>query len=179
MGREVTEDDIRRIYRETIDQLYGFTSRRCDGDRELAEDITQETWLRAVRAWRASGLPERPISWLATVAARLLSNHFRRPVMGPLDERVEEEAQTSASSLPDESASTERRSLVERALARLPLAQTRLLEAFHFDRRPVADIASAAGLSERAVEGRLRRARQNLRREIETDLAADDEGVEP
>lgn len=46
MTRLATDDDIRRVYRETIDQLYAFTSRRCDGDRELAEDITQETWLR-------------------------------------------------------------------------------------------------------------------------------------
>ena len=73
-----TEDDIRRIYRETIDDLFGFVSRRCDGDRALAEDVTQEAWLRAVRAWSASGMPDRPLSWLATVAARILSNHFRR-----------------------------------------------------------------------------------------------------
>ena len=33
-----------------------------------------------------------------------------------------------------------------------------------------AEIATAAGLSERAVEGRLRRARQRLRRELESLL---------
>jgi DNA-directed RNA polymerase specialized sigma24 family protein len=50
-----------------------------------------------------------------------------------------------------------------------------LLKAFHYDERAVAEIASSAGLSERAVEGRLRRARQNLRREIEAELTADGE----
>ena len=69
----------------------------------------------------------------------------------------------------------EKRSLVERALERLPLPQRWLIEAFHYDRRPVADIASATGLSERAVEGRLRRAREGLRREIEADRSADGE----
>ena len=34
-------------------------------------------------------------------------------------------------------------------------------------------IASSLALSERAVEGRLRRARQNLRREIERDASTD------
>ena len=174
MAREATEDDIRRIYRDTIDQLYAFTSRRCDGDRELAEDITQETWLRAVRAWRTDGVPDRPLAWLATVAARLLSNHFRRPVMDRLDGE-EALAVDSAGAAPDDEAS-ERRSLLARALARLPKPQTRLLEAFHFERRAVAEIASASGLSERAVEGRLRRARQNLRREIEADHGDADGG---
>lgn len=173
MARAPTEDDIRRIYRETIDDLYGFASRRCDGDRDLAEDITQESWLRAVRAWRVDGVPDRPLAWLATVAARLLSNHFRRPAPERLDDGSGDTL--PGRDAPDREEVAERRSLVERALARLPLAQMRLLEAFHYDRRAVAEIASASGLSERAVEGRLRRARQSLRREIQADLADDGE----
>ena len=30
MHRSATEDQIRRIYRDTIDDLYRFVSRRCD-----------------------------------------------------------------------------------------------------------------------------------------------------
>jgi RNA polymerase sigma-70 factor (ECF subfamily) len=167
MARRATEDDIRRIYRDTIDDLYGFVARRSNGERELAEDVTQETWLRAVHAWRRDGVPERPLAWLTTVAGRLLSNHFRRPRVVPL-----EESSAEAVAAHDGSGSRERRNLVEIALARLPRMQSRLLEAFHFDRRPVAEIASSLGLTERGVEGRLRRARQNLRREIESDPKA-------
>ena len=173
MARSATEDDIRRIYRDTIDELYGFVSRRCDGDRELAEDVTQEAWLRAVRAWRTDGVPDRPLAWLATVAARLLSNHFRRSAMDRLDENTADALPARDQASAEEA--EDRRSLVQRALARLPFSQTRLLQAFHYDRRAVADIASASGLSERAVEGRLRRARQNLRRQIEADVTADGE----
>src|SRR4026208_2168036 len=86
MARRPSEGDIRRLYRETVDDLFGFVSRRCDGDRELAEDITQETWLRAVKAWRDDGLPERPLAWLSTVAARLLSNHRRRTASQRLED---------------------------------------------------------------------------------------------
>jgi RNA polymerase sigma factor (sigma-70 family) len=164
LHRPITEDDIRRIYRETIDDLYGFVSGRCEGDRDLAEDITQETWLRAVSAWHAGGLPDHPLAWLTTVAKNLLANHFRRRPSEPLDETIDESTGDAASTGADE-----RRSLVARALARLPLPQLKLLQAFHFERRPVADIAATDGLSERAVEGRLRRARQLLRREIESD----------
>jgi RNA polymerase sigma-70 factor (ECF subfamily) len=168
MTRPATAEDIRRIYRATIDDLYGLVSRRCAGDRDLAEDITQEAWLRAVRAWEARGLPDEPLAWLTTVSRNILANHFRRRRAEPLDESVLENL---AAEEGDDG--EDRRSLVARALARLPLAQHRLLEAFHIERRPVADIAATQGLSERAVEGRLRRARQQLRHQIESDPDAE------
>jgi RNA polymerase sigma-70 factor (ECF subfamily) len=167
MPKRVTEDEVRRIYRETLDDFYGVVSRRCDGDRDLAEDVVQETWLRAVRAWRTDGVPERPLAWLTTVASRILSNHFRSP-------GVDRGDRDAADALPAPDAEQvrdvrERRTLVERAIARLPILQARLLEAFHYDRRPIAEIATTFEMSERAVEGRLRRARQSLKRQIETE----------
>ena len=111
------------------------------------------------------------MAWLTTVAVRLLSNHFRRRVGDRLDDGTGDSL--PAPDVDDARDAFERRSLVERAIARLPLLQMRHLEAFHFERRPVADIASSLGVSERAVEGRLRRARQNLRREIERDASSD------
>ena len=174
MARQPTENDIRRIYRDTIDELYRFVSRRCNGDRDLAEDITQETWLRAVRAWHADGVPERAPAWLATVAARLLSNHFRRPIAELFDDGIH--GAVSSGDARDAEQARDRRGLVRRALARLPAAQAMLLEAFHYDRRPVAEIAADVGASERAIEGRLRRAREKLRHEIESDPDADEAG---
>ena len=169
MARRPSEDDIRRIYRETVDELFGFVSRRCSGERELAEDITQETWLRAVRAWRSDGLPERPLAWLCTVSARLLSNHRRRSVPEQLSDDLLDTLPAPSTGRGEGPA---RESIVSKALSRLPVIQMRLLQAFHLDRKPVAEIATAMGISQRGVEGRLRRARQKLRLEIESDPAA-------
>jgi RNA polymerase sigma-70 factor (ECF subfamily) len=169
MARRPSEDEIRRIYRETVDELFAFVARRCDGDRDLAEDITQETWLRAVKAWRTDGIPERPLAWLSTVAARLLSNHRRRPAAERFDDGSGDTLTAPDASTSDQAA---RASLVRVALSRLPALQLRLLRAFHYERRPVAEIAASMGISERGVEGRLRRARQKLRREIESDPGA-------
>ena len=167
MAGAPTEDGIRQVYRETIDDLYGFVSRRCDGDRDLAEDVTQETWLRAVKAWRSDSMPERPLAWLCTVAARLLSNHFRRRAAVSLEDGVGDTVPGPDQQAAHEAAAS--RTLVERAMARLPLLQARLLEAFHYERRSVGEIAATLGLTERGVEGRLRRAREKLRHEIEID----------
>ena len=43
-------DELMGIYRETVEPLYRFVSCRVGASRELAEDITQETYLRAFRS---------------------------------------------------------------------------------------------------------------------------------
>ncbi|MGB3527823.1 MAG: sigma factor, partial [Saprospiraceae bacterium] len=35
---------------------------------EVAEDIVQDTFLSAIRHWRANGLPDNPPAWLMQVA---------------------------------------------------------------------------------------------------------------
>lgn len=163
------EAQIVRIYRDTVDELYGYVSYRCGGERQLAEDVTQETWLRAVREWRVKGIPDKPIAWLTTVARNLILNQRRRQVPESLD--VASSAEVIAAVDRGEAGnSAEIASIVNRALRRLPVAESRLLEAFHFERQRVAQLAQEYGISERAIEGRLRRARERLRRELETTL---------
>jgi RNA polymerase sigma-70 factor (ECF subfamily) len=171
MQPAVTEEQMRGIYRDTIDPLYGYVSRSCGGDRAMAEDVTQETWLRAVKDWPRNGIPDRPIAWLTTVARNLLLNEFRRRPPVPLHS-VEPNQLLDAADNGLTSESAEVAAVVNRALSQLPARQGRLLEAFHYERRSVSQIASAFGISERAVEGRLRRARQNLRKELEAALQA-------
>jgi RNA polymerase sigma-70 factor (ECF subfamily) len=162
----LTEEDLLMIYRETIEPLYGYVSRRCGGDRELAEDITQETWLRAVREWHRKGRPARPLAWLTTVAANLLLNEFRRRKPVHID-AVDPSQIMNAMDNGGIYESVDVAALVSLAIARLPNAQGRLIEAFHYQKQPVARIAETLGVSERAAEGRLRRARENLRKELQ------------
>ena len=158
------DERILAIYRNTIDTLYRHVSRLCGGDRALAEDITQETWLRAVREWRRKGPPDRPIAWLTTVARNLLISYYRRKRPAALDELLAEPEAVQ----PDDGA--ESVAVVTHALARMPAPQAELIETFHLEDRSMSQIAKEAGVSERAVEGRLRRARQRLRRELESLL---------
>lgn len=164
MARRPTEHDIRELYRAHVDGLYDYIAKRCRGDEQLAEDITQETWLRAVDNWCVDGTPRQPAAWLARVASRLLSNYYRHVHV----ERVgDDDPDTFASDIAASAEKTARRSLIQRALDSLPRTEARLLEAFHFDGASVREIAASHSLSERAVEGRLRRARMRLRQQVE------------
>ena len=165
----VTEAQIRRIYHDTIDALYAYVSRRCGGVRELAEDVTQETWLRAVRTWARDGLPDTPLAWLKTVARNYLLNDLRRREAVSLDSISADEVLASIEH-DDTSDSADIASLMTRALSRMPAHEAELLEEFHFDRFKTVQLAEKYGISERAVEGRLRRARERLRGELENTL---------
>lgn len=153
--------DWLELYRSTVGELYAFVSRRCGGRRELAEDVVQETYLKALDAWPAGRRPEQPLAWLCTVAVNLLRNHFRRAAPEPLaPERLEHLRDGTAGRDPEAAA------LLHWGLARVGQGPARLLEAFYLDQRDTASLAAELRLSERAVEGRLRRARRKLQREL-------------
>jgi RNA polymerase sigma-70 factor (ECF subfamily) len=171
MREPFTEARLMQIYWETIRPLYGYASRRCGGRRELAEDITQESWLRAAREWRAKGIPDAPLAWLTTVARNLIVDQLRRGEEVPLDSASVADVLTAVDQN-DVNDSADVASAVSLALTRLPKAEAQLLEAFHFERFKVAELAESYGISERAVEGRLRRARERLRHELEITLKA-------
>ncbi|MGI8426727.1 MAG: RNA polymerase sigma factor, partial [Actinomycetota bacterium] len=45
--------------------------------REEAEDLVQETYLRAFRAWRAHRRPEKVEAWLATICLNVVRSEYR------------------------------------------------------------------------------------------------------
>ena len=155
-------DEIVRIYRDTIRPLYGYVSRRVGGNQALAEDLVQETWMRALDTWPTRGTPEEPIAWLTRVAHNTLVSHFRRIRPEVVDiERVDIEAPAFT---PD---SADAAAIVSWGLAQIRRSHAELLEAFYFDDKSVREIARDRNMSERAVEGKLRRARLKLKKVLD------------
>ncbi|MFC4011572.1 RNA polymerase sigma factor [Nonomuraea purpurea] len=67
---------IEELYREHWPLVCGFLLRRTR-DPHLAEDLAQETFVKATRAllgWRG----ENPAAWLLTIARNVLIDHVRR-----------------------------------------------------------------------------------------------------
>jgi len=157
----IDEAEFLKIYRNTVQPLYRFVIGRAGGQRELAEDTVQETWMRAMTHWQRKGLPRVPLAWLQTVSRNLLISYYRRVKPETLGETVVDLEDDSWNPEQEEEAA-----LLYSGLARLGKGPSRLLEAFYFDGKSVSEIAGAEGLSERAVEGRLRRARIKLGKKL-------------
>jgi len=72
----VTAPDVEGLLRELAPQALGAVARRY-GEFADAEDAVQEALVTAAVQWPA-GLPDRPLSWLITVASRRLVDEYRR-----------------------------------------------------------------------------------------------------
>ena len=60
-----------------MDLVYNL-ARRLVGPREDAQDLVQETYLAAFRAWQDDRRPERVEPWIATICLNLARSAFRQ-----------------------------------------------------------------------------------------------------
>jgi RNA polymerase sigma-70 factor (ECF subfamily) len=154
----VQEEQWLQIYRETVHPLYGYLAKRTGGDRALTEDIVQESYLRALDRWTLRTIPDMPLAWLKLVARNILIDHLRRKKWD-----VKAGPDTGLAADPGTPASELRSLEIFRAITSLGRKKARILEAFYYEGLSVREIAREMAISERAVEGLLRRSRQSLR----------------
>lgn len=124
---------------------------------ELAQDVLAEAWLER-RRFRGAFDDERAVgAWLAGIARNLQRVALRRARRRP---RPLEEPDAVAGPAGDESEARAR--AVREAVERLPASEREVVQAFYLDETSTTRIAALLGLTARAVEGRLRRARARL-----------------
>lgn len=153
-------------------RLLAFARRYC-GDGSEAEDLVQETFAQAFRAWDQLDDPAAARAWLYSIARRACQRMHRKRAGEPERlETLEELMPQPAPTVPDLASSGdphaarlrgEARELVERGLAELPEAFRVPLVLADIAELSVAEIASVLGLKEATVKTRLHRARLKLR----------------
>jgi RNA polymerase sigma-70 factor (ECF subfamily) len=156
---------MQRLHDEHSGALWGHCLRLTNYDRARAEDICQETLLRA---WRnASMLDESQGSvraWLFTVARNIVIDESRtrrarsEVVMGELPEPA------SSSDSSDELLMTW---VVADAVTRLSPEHRAVLQETYFKGRPVAEAARRLGIPEGTVKSRTHYALHALRLALE------------
>ena len=114
-------------------------------------------------AWHSGRPPREALPWLKVLARNLLINYYRKRRPKLIDPSLLNEVTN-----PERPVTTSPAvALIHWGLSQLPERHARLVESFHLDGRSLREIATAHGLSERAVEGRLRRARKALKKRLE------------
>jgi RNA polymerase sigma-70 factor (ECF subfamily) len=141
-----------------FDAVYRYLARRCAGDLAAAEDLTQETFVTAVRTLRAGTLDHLTVAWMLSVAQSRFIDHYRREATRSRHLRAVEPAEPVH---PDDHVVAGE--VVAELLACLPPGQRLDVALHHLDGVPIREIAEQTGRSERAVESSLARARRALR----------------
>jgi RNA polymerase sigma-70 factor (ECF subfamily) len=143
------------VYVAAMPAVYRYLHRGTGGDVALAEDLTQQTFMSAVRAMKG-GRPEVVTpAWLQTVARSRLIDHYRRQAVESTKLAVVHRARADAGELPDDLTVGE----AQAALRSLPPLQRAALVLRYLDDLSVAGVAEQLGRSVRATESLLVRAR--------------------
>ncbi|MGE0816931.1 MAG: RNA polymerase sigma factor [Vicinamibacterales bacterium] len=148
---------------------------RLARDRDVAEDLVEETWLRLVKHCRRLHTDTRLAPWLFTVARRVFLS-YRRSRM------VEDSAAagllalwpyTAERTSPFEAtAASELERRLERALASLPASSREVLLLVAVAGLDSSDAADVCGITPEALRQRLHRAREALAAAVAAQDAA-------
>lgn len=174
MGLRRRIDAVRTQFAEAaerhLDDVYAFLV-YLTGDRNLAEDLTAETFARALERWRRFD-PGRgsPRAWLCQVARSTALDHFRAE-----ERRRRREGHFAAGEQREEAGPLFGEGLspeLEHALARLSAAEREVVAL-----RVVLELegevaARVLGISTTACSTRLSRALQKLEKEVSAGVAA-------
>jgi RNA polymerase sigma-70 factor (ECF subfamily) len=169
-GDDVAWSQFHREYGPAIfRQLLAATR----GDHDLASEALQQTYLRVARHARPCESEAMFWGWLRLVARTALSDcrRRRRSFWDMLRRRAGEPDVD-----PDTSAHEDQRlqAAIDMALARVDAADQALLTAKYFRNESVREMAERLGVSPKAVESRLTRARAQLRSELSKLLSRDE-----
>jgi RNA polymerase sigma factor (sigma-70 family) len=143
--------------------LFGFLVRLANGDREVAQDLTQNVFMRVLR-YRASYQPGQPFrAWVYQMARHVWADHYQRQRPTADLEEVEKTAAHGRAAQAHRAATDQHQGLHE-ALALLPPAQREVLVLHRFEGFDYAEIGEQLGCSAGAARVKAHRALDALRK---------------
>ncbi len=171
--RELVERHERRVFAVAWSRL---------GDAALAEEVTQEAFIRAYRRLWLLGDGAKFSGWVSTIARRMAINFGLRH-RRELNKRERWALENFEETAPEKSAEASEPlhspETLRQTLAELPAAHRECLVLFYLEGKSGAEAATALGISEAALRVRLHRARAALRERLEVKLAGSLEKLRP
>lgn len=188
----VRDTDDRLAFEELVERfqhrLVGIMHHLV-GNREEAEDLAQEVFLRVYRTRQKYSPSAKFSTWLFTIANNLALNSLRdkkrKPTIpfavrdsGPLGPRPQEQLAVDAAAPPGHTLQqSEMAEIIRRALDDLNDRQKMAVVLNKFEDMGYAEIAEVMDLTPKAVKSLLSRARMRLREVLRPYV--DDDGLSP
>ncbi len=137
------------------------------GDRNEADDVTQEAFARALARWIRLSRYDLPEAWVRRVALRLAIDSGRRlrrtlrtlPLLRAAERNTEPDPGTALTFTP-----------LGRALTRIPLREREAIVLHYVADLSVEQIAHERGIGVSTVKARLAAGRRRLERELELEV---------
>lgn len=142
--------------------VYRFALRMVRGDVHRAEEVLQETMLRAVKSKGQVQDPSRVCAWLLSIAANVWKDSARRTRVQSEEQCVVEELPQVESSVSEELAAQELWDSALAAFDKLPDRQRSVLYLHALENMNLNQIADVLGITKQAAKASLSVARARL-----------------
>ncbi|QNH11793.1 sigma-70 family RNA polymerase sigma factor [Xanthomonas sp. SI] len=159
LGERAAFDDLIRRWSGSLHRY----ALKLGNDPELANDLTQDVWLRVIQgiARLREAAQFRP--WLFGIAHRTFMDRLRTRYAMPVDTGIDVD---EIASIDDSGADEDLERTLTTNLALLPIVEREVLTLFYLEELSLVDIADALGIPVGTVKSRLFRARTLLRKQI-------------
>jgi RNA polymerase sigma-70 factor (ECF subfamily) len=151
--------------------LLGFLYRFTGGDRLLAEDLTQETFLRALRSIQQYRPTQRFKPWLYAIAVNVARDHFKRADTRYAVALTDEEFTSLADPIELDDSIADDSQRVAAAIRALPVHQREALILRYYQDLSLAEIAETLAIPIGTVKSRLSLGLRQLRLWLKDDEA--------
>lgn len=162
------------ICKENYAKIYNFILAKT-GNKEAAEDITQDVFLIAYKKGKKFLKHEKPVAFLYVTAKNLVSQYFKQSAKYNLqDVEIESDSRDVFEEICKEKASSFDESLYqEQVLLELTESERSLYREHYVDKKPMKVIAKELGISEPAIRMKYVRIRKKVQN-IVVQLKLDD-----
>jgi RNA polymerase sigma-70 factor, ECF subfamily len=156
-------EEFLRTTMGAIELVYNLARRFADRPED-AEDLVQETYLAAYRAWTQGRRPRRVEPWIATICLNVGRARYRTRARRPLEVSIEDrDFRAPATSDPERAAeSALDRDALHEAMGRLPDEQRVAIALVDLAGLTTAETAKAMGTPRGTVLSRVHRGRRGL-----------------
>jgi RNA polymerase sigma factor (sigma-70 family) len=155
------------VYKDWALPLTKFVMKRTGANKKDVDEVVEETFVSAWRGWNAFKHKSSYFTWLCRIALNKISDYYRDQVhrnsriVVPLLEAITTADNKSLS--PEENlALKELRKSVNDCLNLLPIEKRQLLWFRYWKDMTYAEISKMMGVTERAVEGQIYRAKHEF-----------------
>jgi RNA polymerase sigma-70 factor (ECF subfamily) len=154
--------DLLAIYDVAVDEVFRYHRARC-GHRQLAEDLTAETFLAAVGQVQRQRVDDVTVAWLIGIARHKLVDHWRRLDRQPRRFDPPSDDVDIDVAMDEWAPEVLERQQVDAVMRQLGPHHREVLVLRYFDGLPVPDVAELVGRTVHATETLLVRARRQFR----------------
>ena len=162
---------VAELYNTYADRIYSLVFNQVDRNREVAQDIVQETFVAALKSAAKFRGHSKIYTWLCSIANKKVSDFYRRQkrqAKYQTTKALELDQLGGEALAPDPAESGERQEVTRLVLFSLPLHYRQVLILKYVEEMPVLEISQIMGRSPKSIEGLLTRARNELRDKLTT-----------